>query len=40
MGFDYNGSNTLWFYIDIKKKEALIAANELTNALVEHLNVG
>lgn len=25
---------------DIKRKEAVNAANELTNALVEHLNVG
>lgn len=26
--------------IDVKRKEAVTAANELTNALVEHLNVG
>jgi len=28
------------FIQDIKRKEAVNAANELTNALVEHLNVG
>jgi len=28
------------YFKDIKRKEAVNAANELTNALVEHLNVG
>lgn len=36
----FNSVNENIFFLEIKRKEAIEASNDLTKALVEHLNVG